>query len=276
MLLNGGHVVLMQDFEPEHYLLLAEKHAASLVFGVPTVYQMLLDSPKFSSKSLPKVKWLLSGGAPCPRALAAKIGDRGFTLKQGFGMTEAGVNCFQFATVASAGFVAEATNAVGKPMPHATMSIRDGELFISGNAVFGGYLSAEGSESNTPLEVATGDLFSIDHSGCYFVQGRKKEMYISGGENVFPLEVENHLADLPVLAAVAVIGVDSERWGETGLAACVVNRAIDSEALLAEASDFLSTRLAKYKHPKHIMILHSLPLTPAGKVDKKAIKQRWK
>lgn len=275
MLLNGGHVVLMRDFDPAGYLALAQQHGATFVFAVPTVYQMLLELPGFSAASLPKVEWLLSGGAPCPRALAAQLADRGFTLKQGFGMTEVGVNCFQFSTVASPGFVAPSTNAVGLPMPHTQMRIDRGELIISGQAIFGGYLSDLGSNNKPPVEVSTGDLFSVDENGCYFVKGRQKEMYISGGENVFPLEVENHLADLSILKEVAILGIDSDKWGETGLAACVVKTTITPDALQSEVAEFLADRLASYKHPKHVIILDSLPLTPAGKVDKKAIKQLW-
>jgi fatty-acyl-CoA synthase len=276
LLLNGGHVVLMRDFEPTDYLSLTQKHRAKLVFGVPTVYQMLLQSPDFSASALPDVEWLLSGGAPCPRDLASQLADRGFTVKQGFGMTEAGVNCFQLSTVATAGYVSPATNAVGLPMPHAQMQIRDGELIISGKAIFGGYLSDDRSEQTPPTEVKTGDLFYVDDDGCYFVRGRRKEMYISGGENVFPLEVENHLADLPLLNSVAVVGVDSDQWGETGLAACVLESDETPDSLLRKISVFLEGRLATYKHPNHVMIFESLPLTPAGKVDKKAIKQLWK
>lgn len=275
-LLTGGHVVLMREFDPTAYLQLVKAHRASLVFGVPTVYQMLLSCPHFNAKELPSIQWLLSGGAPCPRSLARQLADRGFTIKQGFGMTEAGVNCFTLATVASPGFIAQTSNMVGKPMPHAAMKIEDGELVISGKVIFGGYLSDHNRGAPSPTAVRTGDRFTVDHEGNYFVQGRSKEMYISGGENVFPLEVENHLADLPELAAVAVVGVTSDRWGETGLAACVLSSYIDPDSLYTKIRAFLATRLATYKHPRHLLILDALPLTSAGKVDKKAIAKQWK
>lgn len=275
LLLNGRHVVLMQDFTPAEYLDLVNKHRASYVFGVPTVYQMLLQEDGFTADMLPSVKWLLSGGAPCPRDLASQLGERGFTVKQGFGMTEAGVNCFQFATVATPDYIAESSNCVGTPMPHTEMSIRNGELVISGQAIFGGYLSDYEAQSARPNEVTTGDLFSVDENNRYYVQGREKEMYISGGENVYPLEVENHLADHPLLETVAIVSVPSDKWGETGLAACVVSETTSEKELLTDLASFLEPRLAGYKHPKHILIVDSLPLTPAGKIDKKAIQNLW-
>jgi fatty-acyl-CoA synthase len=271
----GGRVVLMSRFAADEYLALAEQHAASLMFMVPTMYQALGAHPAFETASISRVRWAISGGAPCPAPVRWAFARRGIAFKQGYGLTEVGVNCFSID-------IEEATRkpeAVGRPLPEVQAVIRRpdgsacapgeaGELTLAGPYLFSGYFEDPVETANALREgwFWTGDLLRQDEDGLFSVCGRRKEMYISGGENVYPVEVENALSQCYGVVECAVFGWPDGHWGERGIAVVALQEgaARDAEALSTE----LRTRLAGYKVPSEFLFLPELPKTGTDKVDR--------
>ena len=271
----GGRVVLMSRFSPEDYLSLAEQHRISLMFMVPTMYRALATHPAFDATDLGAVRWAISGGAPCPAPVRWAFARRGIAFKQGYGLTEAGVNCFAIE-------IDEAVRrpeAVGRPLPEIEAAIRRpdgsvcgvdeaGELTLAGPHVFSGYFEdpAETASALRDGWLWTGDLLRQDADGLFTVCGRRKEMYISGGENVYPVEVENALAQCYGVVECAVFAWPDEHWGERGVAVVALQEgaARDAEALVAE----LRTRLSGYKIPSDFLFVPELPKTGTEKVDR--------
>jgi len=278
MLHAGGRVVLAGAVRPARDLALVAEERITHLIGVPTIYQMLADDPGFADADLSSVVDALCGGAPLSVDLLRRYLDRGVPLRQGYGLTEVGPNCFSMPHADQP----RKLGAVGKPIHHVAMRLvtadgRDadvdepGELWLSGPTVFLGYLDQPDATASA-IEggwFKTGDVLSCDAEGFYTVCGRIKEMFISGGENVYPAEVEGAIYALSGVAQVAVIGVPDERWGEVGHAFVEPRPGVTLSAdALAEA---LRQRLAKYKVPKHWTIDPALPRTGAGKIDKQAL-----
>ena len=271
----GGRVVLTAQFDPGEYLRLVAQHRATLMFMVPSMYRQLAEHPAFASADLSSVRWAISGGAPCPDALARIFHRRGISFRQGYGMTEAGVNCFTQSVQEGDRY----PDSVGRPMLHVQMQIRrpdggtcavgeTGELTLSGEGLCAGYLHAE-DEWHDAMRGGwfwTGDLAECDAQGRYRIRGRRKDMFISGGENVFPAEVEAALVRCEGVLECAVIGVADARWGEVGLAAVVMRRDAPQDAATLKQS--LRARLAAYKIPREIRFLDALPRNGVNKLDR--------
>ena len=281
LLYLGGSIIIQENFDPGEYLEWVETHRPTLVFMVPTMYQMLYNHPRFDQTDFSGVRWAISGGSPCPAPVRDRFRELGVRFKQGYGMTEAGVNCFHM-DLDEAEIYPE---SVGRPMPHLWGRVVDaegrelpdgaaGELCLSGPVLMDGYwgLEEETAEALRPDEegrtwLHTGDLAYRDESGRYFIVGREKEMFISGGENVYPAEVERALYDHPAVAECAVVGVPDERWGEVGLAAVVPKPEIEPNEEAFKS--FVRERLAGYKVPKQWVFLDELPKSGAGKILKR-------
>lgn len=271
LLLIGGHVTLLKRFDAARVAALAQAGRASVLFGVPTMLEALLlaglsRGPRF----------VISGGAPCPKRVVDAYLDLGVSFRQGFGMTEAGPNCFRFPE----GEERRKAGTVGLPMPGTEMRLTDeggreaseGELWIGGPHLFSGYLGRPDETAATLAGgwVRTGDLARRDQDGFYRILGRKKEMYITGGENVYPGEVEAVLLAHPGVREAAVIGVPDERWGESSVAFIVprAERPLTPQELRA----FLDGRLARYKRPRELRFLDELPRNAMGKVLRPALR----
>jgi fatty-acyl-CoA synthase len=275
---RGGTVVLVDAFEPDDFLRMMEEEGCTIALTVPTQLLMLAESPRWG-RPLPRLRRLVSGGAPCPAALAARVRAAGYTFREGYGLTECGPNCFAIADDEAV----RRPGSVGWPVPYLEMRLdagdgreaeagEPGELLLRGPQVFAGYLRnpAQTADAFTADGwLRTGDLAMRDADGAYRICGRRKEMYISGGENVFPAEVEAALADCPGVAEAVVVGVPDEKWGEVGRA-FVVARA---DAPLAEADvvAHARTRLAGYKVPRAVFILPEIPRLGSGKPDRRAL-----
>ncbi|HXG28689.1 MAG TPA: long-chain fatty acid--CoA ligase [Nevskiales bacterium] len=278
----GGRVVLPPAFDPGLYLRLAQQHRATLLFMVPTMYQMLAEHPDFATADLGAVRWAIAGGAPCPEPVRRHFADKGVRFKQGYGLTEAGVNCFAMELEDAE----QRPGSVGKPILNTEAVIRrpdgtpvargeTGELTLHGAHVFAGYWRRPEETAATLRDgwLWTGDLARQDDDGFFTITGRRKEMFISGGENVFPVEIENALYALPEVAECAVIGVPDARWGEVGLAAVALRPGACADAQrLREA---LRPKLARYKLPTHFLFLPALPKSGAGKILKPEIRKLY-
>lgn len=276
-LYRGGRVVLMDAFDPAAALDLLESRRITSVVAVPAMYQSLLDAG-VDGRDLRALRTLLCGGAPCPDALLDAWLGRGFAFRQGFGMTEVGPNCFSL----PAWRLHDKRGSVGQVILHCEARVVDaegralgpgqvGELWLGGPVVSAGYLldPAATAASFEGGWLKTGDLARYDEEGFFYVAGRKKEMFISGGENVYPAEIENALLGAEFVAEAAVVGVPDERWGEVGLAAVVLRPGVELSA--EEVRAWCRARLAGFKTPKHVRLCAALPRNASGKVLKRAV-----
>ena len=273
LLHHGGRVVLMPGFDPERALQISAAERVTLQMGVPTIFQMLRDAPSFAKTDLSATRTALCGGAPCPVGLIETYRERGVLFRQGFGMTEVGPNCFSL-TEADA---FRKAGSIGWPNFYLQAEIGEGgELLLGGPMVtLGYYKNSEATAQafrGTKL-FHTGDVVRRDEEGYFYVVGRKTEMFISGGENVYPAEVELALAALEGVAEACVIGMPDAKWGEVGRAVVVrrTGASADEKALLSQ----LEGRLARYKIPKSVVFADELPKNASGKVVRHEVKERW-
>ena len=272
----GGTTILCSGFDPEQTFDLVENSGITHYVAVPTMFQMLQEHARWDDADFSKLELVISGGAPCPLPVMQKFWDRGVDFKMGYGLTEASGNNFWLPPE----LVREKTGSVGYPIYHIDMkTIREdgaacadgeeGELLIRGPHIMAGYWKNPEATAETIRDgwLHTGDVAVRDADGCYSILGRSKEMFISGGENVYPAEIESVLMAHPQVLEAAVVGVPHETWGEVGRAFLVVDKDYDEADLKA----FLDERLARYKLPRSIVLLDALPLTAIGKLDKKLL-----
>lgn len=275
---RGGTVVLLDGFDADDFLRTLREERCTIALTVPTQLLMLMESPLWGTE-LPALRTFVSGGAPCPASVVERVRAAGYRMHEGYGLTECGPNCFAISdeeAVARPG-------SVGWPVPFLEMRLVDeegrdvpdgepGELWLRGPQRFSGYLNDPVRTAEALAEggwLRTGDLAARDPDGAYRICGRRKEMFISGGENVFPGEVEAALADCPGVAESVVIGVPDALWGEVGCAFVTPREgaSLTETDLLAHAR----TRLAGYKVPKRILFVDSVPRLGSGKPDRRAL-----
>ncbi len=278
----GGTQVTMERFDPPAVLQALEDpdYGVTHFCGVPTMFEMIAALPEFESANTASVEGIFVGGAPSTRALLQQYADKGLPLIQGYGLTETGPTL----TVLRAEDAVAKLGSAGQAIMHVDLRVvRDdgsdasvgetGEIYARGPSVITEYFKRpEAQADNFEGDwLRTGDMGYFDEDGFLFISDRKKDMYISGGENVYPVEVENCIADIEGVAQVAVIGVADERWGEVG-AACVVTAA-DCEVSEADVIAACNGRIARYKIPKHVVFMDALPLGPSGKVLKTELRK---
>ncbi len=282
LLHRGGTVVLAERFDPAETLDAIGRFGVSVLFAVPTMFQMMLESPNLAAADLSPVRFFISGGAPCPVPLIEAFQARGVVFKQGYGLTEVGPNCF----VLHEGDAVRKAGSVGFPTLHLDTRVVDadgrevapdqvGELQLRGPTVCAGYWRNEEASAAALREggwFATGDLFQRDAEGYHHVVGRLKEMFISGGENVYPAEIERVLYTVPDITEAAVIGTPDPRWGEVGhafVAFCPGATGPGGDTIL----DLCRERLARYKVPRRLTVLPELPKGPSGKIQKRDLQE---
>ena len=269
-LLTGSRSVVLSKFEPAALCRTIAEHRATVLFAVPAVYARLLDWPGFASADLSSLRLAISGSAPLPArhsdALAEVLGHRPL---ERYGLTETGFVLSNLHDGERLG------GAVGYPLPGAEVRIVDpagasvpdgtvGEIVVRGLQVFAGYSGADTADDFLPGGwFRTGDLGRRDPgTGAFSVTGRSKEMIITGGLNVYPVEVEQVLEAQPGVRAAAVAGRPSERWGEEVTAFVVADGPLDTAELAAAAA----AELAPYKRPKRYVLVDDLPRNHMGKV----------
>lgn len=277
VLFAGGSSVITPGFDLQATLALIDAGEIDVFFAVPTVYQAISLSPDFARLDLSRVRSWGCGGAPLPDALARTFHARGALVCNGMGMTETGPTVFLQQAHECVGKI----GSVGKPALLADVRLvgpdgkdvaigEAGEMWFGGPGITPGYWEAPEATANAIAPggwLKSGDLGRQDEDGHYFVVGRLKEMYISGGENVYPAEVENALALHPAVLEAAVVGTPDDTWGEVGHAYLLLRPgAARPEA--AELAAFCRARLAPYKVPKRWTVAAEFPRTAAGKVQK--------
>jgi fatty-acyl-CoA synthase len=279
---KGGEVVLLRSFDPGACLEAIPRYGVTSMFGVPAMFLFMSQHPGFDTADLTSVRLLICGGAPVPEPLIKLYNGRGIPIQQGYGLTETSPAVsflgpeYSLAKLGSAGrppmFVeVQIVDAEGKPLTKANAR---GEICTRGPHVMKGYWNRPDATTQAIDEKGwfhTGDVGYLDEDGFLFVADRVKDMVISGGENVYPAEVESVLYEHPAIAEVAVIGIPDDRWGEA--VAAVVALKPGASLTLDELRDFGGKSLARYKLPSHLHVVEVLPRNPAGKVLKYELRE---
>lgn len=276
---RGACTVLTKKFEPERILELCEAEGATIMFGVPTTMEMMSHSKRFEKANLSKVRYAIVGGEPMSIDLIQTWQKKGVPIRQGFGLTEFGPNVFSLdeedaiRKIGSIGFPnfyieTKVVDDHGKEVSPDEI----GELLLRGPVCTPGYWKNDKATKETIIDgwFHTGDLVRFDEEGYFYVAGRKKDMFISGGENVYPVEVERILSQHPAVREVAVVGLPDGKWGESGCAVISLNDGKHADS--AEILQFCSDKLAKFKIPKRVEFMESLPKGDSGKILKREIK----
>jgi fatty-acyl-CoA synthase len=278
--IKGGTAVLMSAFDPQRTLEVIAEHRVTWMFGVPAMFQALAQAPGWSSADLSSIRAVEAGGAPVPAELIRTYQARGLTFMQGYGMTEAspgvlflrakdslrkagtaGTPCF-FTDV-------DVVDTAGRPVSQGDR----GEILCRGPHVMQGYWNKPAETSDVLSDdgwFRSGDIALRDEENYLTVVDRVKDMFVSGGENVYPAEIENALCGHPAVVECAVIGVPDQRWGEVGRVFVVLRQG--SELGYDEMVQFLEKHLARYKIPKSLVIVDALPRNASGKLLKKLLK----
>ncbi len=278
---KGATVVLEPAFDPARVLDLVQRKGVTTMMGVPATYLFTAEQDGFAEADLSSLRVAVVGGAPMPEALLRTWGDRDVALVQGYGLTEAAPNVLCLPPEDAE----RRLGFAGKPYPHVEVRLVDehtgevvdgpgtGELEVRGPNVFAGYWRNEQATAEAFHDgwLRTGDVAERDDEGFYRIADRVKDMYISGGENVYPAEVESVLHDHPAVVEAAVVGVPDERWGEVGVAHVVTRSDVTAEDLLGLCRE----RLAKYKVPAAVRFLDELPRSAMNKVLKTALRDAW-
>ena len=280
----GNTTILTREFNPEQVLNLIEREKVTVFAGVPTMYQIMTQAPNWETADMTSLRFCTSGGAPLPIPLVEKYtAEKGIRFKQGFGMTEFGPGLFALPpedAIRKAGSIGrpnyfidvrvvdENNNPLGPNQP--------GELILKGPSGFSGYWKNPEASSAVLDDDGwfhTGDIVEYDEEWYFYVRDRVKDMFISGGENVYPAEIENALYKHDAVHMCAVIGMPDEKWGEVGMA-CVVLKP-GTEASAEELLEHMREHLARYKVPKSVEIMDALPLSGMGKILKRDIRDQF-
>jgi fatty-acyl-CoA synthase len=281
LLLNGGCVTISRRFDPELSLDILGDPAWGITHfsGMPTIFQMMTELPKFEHANFSSLRHVQVAGGWAPASLAAVLAEKGITLQTHYGGTETGPAITAVPVEEAVGH----PTSVGRAVMHTQVRLAAedggevangevGEVWVSGPSITPGYWGRERAEDDAFVGswFRTGDAATLDDDGFFYVVDRFKDMYKSGGENVFPAEVEKVIVQHPAIAEVAVIGVFDPKWGEVGRA-IVVPRG-DQEMSLAQITEHCQQYLARYKIPKSLVVLPELPRNTTGKVDKKILR----
>jgi fatty-acyl-CoA synthase len=267
-LLAGGTVTLHRRFDPALWLADVAARRPTVSLLVPATIQAVIAHPAWTATDLSSLKMLNAGSMVVPDSLIRAFHARGIPVGQIYGCTETA----PIAVVLLKEDAMRKAGSAGKPALHCEVKLVEGEVWVRGPNVMRGYWNdpAATAAALTPEGwFRTGDLARVDEEGYYWIMGRSKDVIISGGENIYPAELENVLADCAAIAEAAVIGIDDPRWGETACACVVRKDELDEQAVLRLFQD----RLAKFKHPRRVVFLDSLPKNAMGKVQKFELKR---
>ncbi|MGD8750320.1 MAG: long-chain fatty acid--CoA ligase [Anaerolineales bacterium] len=280
----GNTTILTRQFDPAQVLELIERERVTVFAGVPTMYQMMTQASNWETADMSSLRFCTSGGAPLPVPLVEQYTrEKGVRFKQGFGMTEFGPGLFAL----PAEDAIRKAGSIGRPNFFVDVRVVDednnplgpnqeGELVLKGPSASSGYWDnpeATDAAWDDGGWFHTGDIVRYDEDWYFYVVDRKKDMFISGGENIYPVEIENVLYKHPAVHMCAVIGVPHETWGEVGKAVVVLKPG--ATASEAELIDFMRNHLARFKVPKSVAFIDELPLSSMGKILKRDLRQQF-
>lgn len=279
----GGHLVLMRSFDPELVLDNIERHQITGMFGVPAMFLFMSQVADFADRDLSSVRYFLCGGAPVPEATIKLYGSRGISFLQGYGLTETS----PFATLLPKDDCERKVGSAGVAPMYTEVRVVDldnkpvaanvqGEITIRGPNVMKGYWNRpEATEEVMDAEgwFHSGDIGIMDEEGYFYIVDRKKDMVISGGENVYPAEVETVIHEMPEVADVGVIGLEDEKWGERVVAIVVPSPGVDLEP--EDVIAYTEGKLARFKMPRQVEMVEELPRNPQGKILKRVLREQF-
>jgi fatty-acyl-CoA synthase len=284
ILIQGGKIIQTKKFDADQVLSIIETEKVTTFGGVPSIFQLLTTARNWEKADLTSLRYCMSGGAPMPVALIKKYREeKNVVFRQGFGMTEFGPGVFSL----SSADAERKAGSIGKPNYFVDAKIVDieansplpankiGELVLRGPSATTGYFNnPEATKEIFDSEnyLHTGDLAYIDDEGYFFIVDRLKDMFISGGENVYPSEIEAVLYQHKAVALCAVIGVEDASWGQVGKAFVVLKE--NEKATVKEILDYLKSNLTKYKVPKYLEFTMQLPISGAGKILKNELRKQ--
>ncbi len=279
---RGATLLMLRAFDPTVALDVIEREHITTGLAVPAMLQAMLQSPSRDKVSLDLVRWILCGAAPVPVSLIETYAKLGIDIPQVYGLTEV---CGPACQISPEEAIAKA-GSTGPAFFHTDVRVVDadgadaapgeiGEVIVRGRHVMKEYWNQPEATAETIRDgwLYTGDLATIDEEGFVTIQDRKKDMIISGGENIYPAEIENVLAAHPKLAEAAVIGLPSEKWGETP--AAIVVAAGDAAPTSSEVIDFCHDKLAAYKVPRVVEFVDEIPRNLTGKILKRILRERF-
>ncbi|MBE0480285.1 MAG: AMP-binding protein [Dehalococcoidia bacterium] len=277
----GMTVVMRRGFNPDEFAEDIERYRATIVFALTTMWKMILATGKLDQIDAGSVRCVVGGGERTPPSLFEELNKRGLQMQQGFGQTENSAMMLlpredifrKMGSIGKPGFFTDIwiAGSDGKRLPPNEI----GEIVASGPTVMSGYWNKPEETKKTIVDgvLYTGDLGYVDEEGYFYIVDRAKDMYRSGGENVYPAEVEKILAGHPKIANVAIIGVPDDTWGETGMA--FVQPHPGQEITADEVLEFLTGKVGKFKYPKHFKFVQELPLTSTMKVKKAELREQY-
>jgi len=280
-LCRGATLVMRHSFDPAQFALDMEKYKVTVVFALTTMWRFVLKTGKLDEVDTSSVRVVFGAGERTPKVLFDELAKRGLRMQQGLGQTENSAMMFlpksdikrKQGSVGLPGFFTEAwiQDEKGRTLPPREI----GEIVARGPTVMTGYWNMPEKTAETIVNgvLHTGDLGYTDEEGYFYIVDRAKDMYRSGGENVYPAEIEKILSEHPKVLNIAIIGVADEMWGETGKAFIVPK---DGQSLTPEEiTAFLEDKVAKYKYPTQFEFLESLPMTASGKIAKAELKKKY-
>ncbi|MCP4755565.1 MAG: long-chain fatty acid--CoA ligase [Proteobacteria bacterium] len=275
----GCKLVIQRAFDPVGILKLIEDNKVNSMFGIPVMFLFMSQMPDFETVDFSSVNYFLAGGSPCPKSLIEAYQAKGVNFAQGYGMTETAPGVTALLPEESL----EKLGSSGKAVFHLALKIVDlkgnevpqgetGEILVKGPNVIREYWRRPEETAKSIVDgwLFTGDMGYQDEDGYLYIKDRRKDMYISGGENVYPAEVEDAIMGFPEVADVGVIGIPDEKWGESGLA--VVVKAPDVDVTEEQIIQACQGKLGKYKIPKKVAFMDELPRTLTGKILKKDLR----
>ncbi|PTR31491.1 fatty-acyl-CoA synthase [Rhodococcus sp. OK519] len=282
-LARGGATLVRRTFDPARTLADLTEYKVNTIFAVPAMFSAVAQLPGFADADLSQLRSAIVAGAPVPPSLVKEYGHHGVALQQAWGLTETA----PFATSLPPERTLERASSAGLPMPFTEIKIVDpatgatvtepdaaGEICVRGPNVTPGYWANQAA-TDAAFDAEdwfhSGDLGCLDEEGFLYIVDRIKDMIISGGENIYPAEVERVLVEYPGVTDAAVVGAPDAKWGEIVVAVLVVST--DTDPTLEEIRDFTGERLARYKLPKEILVLDTLPRNGSGKLDKVSLRK---
>lgn len=283
LLHRGAQIFLLKKFDPSAVVRAISKHKLTIFFGVPTIMEMMSSTAEFKDADFSSLRYAVVGGEPMPIRAIERWNQKGVPIRQGYGLTEYGPNVFSLneehaiRKMGSIGFPNFYVNVRVVDSLGADVAVNEpGELLLSGPCMMSGYWGNAKASNEVSHDgwLRTGDLVKRDADGFFYVVGRIKEMYISGGENVYPAEIERVIRELSWVKEVAVIGVPDEKWGEVGRAfVSLADQSLDESSTLQALHAHCVTRLAKFKVPRYFKLVDDLPKGENGKILKKLLNQ---
>jgi len=280
---KGAHIGMLRKFNADQVLSILELNKITLFMALPTTLRMMRNSEIFDKVSLNKIRQLISGGENVKHELLTSWKNKkNIIIRPGYGLTEAGPSITSLHQTKTF----EHRNSIGKPNFYLSVKIvtknnkktrigEIGELCIKGDIVTPGYWNNSVETKNKIKNgwLFTGDYAYVDENGFIYLKGRKDDMYISGGENIYPSEIENALEEVDAVKQAVVLPFDDDKWGQIGVAFIKLNKSISTEKEILRQVKF---KIGSYKCPKELIILDEIPLTSLGKISRKQLIKNYK